>query len=48
VVEAQQLAMDAAPGEAIHNLNIDAGSVWARRIIERMVAEEMAAVSRAS
>jgi vanillate O-demethylase monooxygenase subunit len=48
VVEAQQLAMDAAPGEAIHNLNIDAGSVWARRIIERMVAQDMPAASAAS
>lgn len=41
VVEAQQRALqEAAPGEGIHNLSIDAGSVWARRIIERMVAEE--------
>jgi vanillate O-demethylase monooxygenase subunit len=40
VVEAQQQAIAAAPGEPIHNLNIDAGSVWARRIIDRLVAEE--------
>jgi vanillate O-demethylase monooxygenase subunit len=46
VVEAQQLAMDAAPADAIHNLSIDAGSVWARRIIERLVADEMPAGSR--
>ena len=46
VVEAQQLAMDAAPADAIHNLSIDAGSVWARRIIERLVADEMPAASQ--
>jgi phenylpropionate dioxygenase-like ring-hydroxylating dioxygenase large terminal subunit len=40
VVEAQQQTLDAAPGEPIHNLNIDAGSVWARRIIDRLIAEE--------
>jgi vanillate O-demethylase monooxygenase subunit len=44
VVEAQQRALqEAAPGEGIHNLSIDAGSVWARRIIERMVAAESSA-----
>lgn len=40
VVEAQQRSLDARPHEPMHNLNIDAGSVWARRIIERLVAEE--------
>ena len=39
VVEAQQRTLDETP-DAIHNLNIDAGSVWARRAIERMVAAE--------
>jgi vanillate O-demethylase monooxygenase subunit len=37
VVEAQQLAL--AGGQPLNNLNIDAGSVWARRIIERMAAD---------
>ena len=48
MVEAQQLALEAAPHDAIHNLNIDAGSVWARRIIERMVADELSPASAAS
>jgi vanillate O-demethylase monooxygenase subunit len=48
VVEAQQLALDAAPQDAIHNLNIDAGSVWARRLIERMLADELWPTSAAS
>src|SRR5262245_11780002 len=42
VVEAQQLALQEAGSDGIHNLNIDAGSVWARRIIDRMVADEAA------
>ena len=37
VVEAQQLAL--AGGQPLNNLNIDAGSVWARRIIERLAAD---------
>lgn len=40
VVEAQQRVLEGAPADAIHNLSIDAGSVWARRIIERMAAAE--------
>jgi len=40
VVEAQQQVLEGAPADAIHNLNSDAGSVWARRIIERMAAAE--------
>jgi phenylpropionate dioxygenase-like ring-hydroxylating dioxygenase large terminal subunit len=42
VLEAQQRAMDDHPGQAFHNLNIDAGAVWARRLIDRMMAEEVA------
>ena len=45
VVEAQQRALAEAGDEGIHNLNIDAGSVWARRIIDRMVADEAAGPS---
>src|SRR5258706_10989615 len=37
VVEAQQQSL--ATGQPLNNLNIDAGSVWARRIIERMSAD---------
>lgn len=40
VVEAQQRVLASAGEEPFHNLNIDAGSVWARRIIDRMIAEE--------
>ena len=40
VLEAQQQALDARGSEALRNLVIDAGSVWARRLIERMVAAE--------
>ena len=40
VLEAQQQAMDERPGRAFQNLNIDAGSMWARRLIDRMVAAE--------
>src|SRR5947207_7729025 len=39
VVEAQQISIAGAPGQPLNNLNIDAGSLWARRIIERMSAE---------
>jgi vanillate O-demethylase monooxygenase subunit len=40
VLEAQQQAIDARPGQALRNLNIDAGSVWARRLIDRLVDSE--------
>lgn len=40
VVEAQQRSISAMPGESMHNLNIDAGSVWARRNIEAMIERE--------
>jgi vanillate O-demethylase monooxygenase subunit len=40
VVEAQQRALDAHGGEGLRNLNIDLGSMRARRIIEEMVAGE--------
>lgn len=42
VVEAQQRSISALPGESMHNLNIDAGSVWARRNIELMIERESA------
>lgn len=40
VLEAQQKAIDANPGRPFYNLNIDAGSMWARRLIDRMTARE--------
>jgi len=39
VVEAQQRAIAAAPEQPLHYLNVDAGALWARRIIERLSAE---------
>jgi len=32
--------VDAHPDRAFYNLRIDAGAVWVRRIIDRLVAEE--------
>ncbi len=42
VLEAQQKAMDDHPGHKFYNLNIDAGTMWARRLIDGMVAQEAA------
>ncbi|UCE31840.1 MAG: aromatic ring-hydroxylating dioxygenase subunit alpha [Burkholderiales bacterium] len=40
ILEAQQVAIDAHPDHRFYNLNIDAGSMWARRLIDRMVEAE--------
>jgi len=40
VLEAQQRAMEANPGREFYNLNIDAGAMWARRLIDSMLAKE--------
>jgi phenylpropionate dioxygenase-like ring-hydroxylating dioxygenase large terminal subunit len=40
VVEAQQRAIDKAPDQPLRNLNIDAGAMRARRIIDDMIASE--------
>jgi vanillate O-demethylase monooxygenase subunit len=40
VLEAQQHAMDDHPDHKFYNLNIDAGSMWARRLVEGLVAKE--------
>lgn len=40
MLEAQQAAIDANPDYEFYNLNIDAGGMWARRIIERMLEAE--------
>jgi phenylpropionate dioxygenase-like ring-hydroxylating dioxygenase large terminal subunit len=40
VIEAQQRAIDSHPGHRFYNLNIDAGPMWARRLIDAMLAAE--------
>ena len=40
VLEAQQRAIDEHPGYRFYNLNIDAGAMWARRLIDKMVERE--------
>ncbi len=40
VLEAQQKAIDEHPDHRFYNLNIDAGAMWARRLIDRMVDAE--------
>jgi vanillate O-demethylase monooxygenase subunit len=40
ILEAQQQAIDEHPGYTFYNLNIDAGSMWARKLIEKMVKAE--------
>ena len=40
VLEAQQQAIDEHPGYTFYNLNIDAGTMWMRRLIDRMIAKE--------
>ena len=45
VLEAQQRAMDDRPGQEFHNLNIDAGAMWARRLIDQLIAKEQPAAT---
>jgi vanillate O-demethylase monooxygenase subunit len=40
VLAAQQRAIDAHPEKQFYNLNIDSGAMWARRLIDQMVAAE--------
>ena len=40
VLEAQQKAIEEHPDHKFYNLNIDAGAMWARRLIDRMVDAE--------
>ena len=40
MLAAQQRAIDAHPDKEFYNLNIDAGAMWARRLIDRMMAAE--------
>ncbi|MEO7887704.1 MAG: aromatic ring-hydroxylating dioxygenase subunit alpha [Polaromonas sp.] len=40
VLEAQQIAIDEHPDHQFYNLNIDAGSMWARHLIDGLIAQE--------
>jgi vanillate O-demethylase monooxygenase subunit len=40
ILEAQQRAIDARPEYRFYNLAIDAGGMWARRLIDRQIAAE--------
>ena len=40
ILQAQQQAIDDHPGYSFYNLNIDAGSMWMRRLIDTMIARE--------
>ncbi len=40
MLAAQQAAIDANPDYEFYSLNIDAGGMWVRRIIDRMLAAE--------
>jgi vanillate O-demethylase monooxygenase subunit len=42
MLEAQQRGIEANPDYDFYNLNIDAGSMWTRRIVQRMIAAERA------
>ncbi|MFC4943524.1 Rieske 2Fe-2S domain-containing protein [Pseudonocardia sp. GCM10023141] len=42
MLTAQQRAIEANPGHAFYNLNIDAGGMWARRAIDALVDRELA------
>lgn len=45
VLQAQQRAIDKHPRQPFYNLNIDAGALWSRRKIERMLNEERASAA---
>jgi vanillate O-demethylase monooxygenase subunit len=42
MLEAQQLGIEGNPDYEFYNLNIDAGTMWTRRIVQRMVDAERA------
>ena len=46
VVEAQQRAIDENPDHVFYNLNIDAGAMWARRQIDKLIAAEAGGQAR--
>ena len=41
VLQSQQIAIEANPDHQFYNLNIDAGTMWARKLIDRMIDEEI-------
>jgi vanillate O-demethylase monooxygenase subunit len=45
ILEAQQVAIDEHPDHTFYNLNIDAGSMWARRLIDKMIGAEQRTVA---
>lgn len=48
ILEAQQRAINDHPDHKFYNLNIDGGSMWARKLIDRMIASERAQPSLAA
>lgn len=40
ILEAQQKAIDENPDHTFYNLNIDSGSMWARKLIDRMLERD--------
>jgi phenylpropionate dioxygenase-like ring-hydroxylating dioxygenase large terminal subunit len=46
MLEAQQRGIEANPGYDFYNLNIDAGGMWARRLVQRMIDAEAEAGTR--
>jgi phenylpropionate dioxygenase-like ring-hydroxylating dioxygenase large terminal subunit len=48
VLEAQQKAIDRNPRQMFYNLNIDAGAMWARRLIDKLLAAEQAPAAAAA
>lgn len=45
ILEAQQKAIEENPDHVFYNLNIDAGSMWARKQIDRMIEAETVTVA---
>jgi vanillate O-demethylase monooxygenase subunit len=41
MLEAQQRGIEANPDYDFYNLNIDAGSMWTRRVVQRMIDQEV-------
>lgn len=46
MLNAQQTAIDAHPDYDFYNLNIDAGGMWVRRLVDRMITAETELVGR--
>ena len=47
MLEAQQKAIDKNPRMPFYNLNIDAGALWGRRMIDRLLVGEQGQAARA-